>query len=366
MSSKTSVNILYNNKTKILTIPYNPTSTITDIKKAISSKYAIDPTKIELTYNNSILSNDKATITSIIKNSANISMKTFTHSIIFYQVGNPNNNIPFEFDIFTSKTSSFKSTVVNYFKQKMEEINFDISSFDFFQSNLDESKPILSSTTTTNNDNNEIYKTFNFEKGTNFYFLIKEGTLCFYQLLYTDEYEPEEESEPQQQQQQSQTDQVEIRKNVSSGQKFKVFIQTYNHLIKEIEVFPEMTIGELKEEIEKNFLVKKEYQELLYLVYKLDDNSKLIKDYYVRPQGSIFLRGFYFPLLFVDYYDKRIKKVIQINIAEKVNIVINELITKMTLDNTIKYKLIVNGKELEESKYLIDYNIQKMQVIYIK
>ena len=32
----------------------------------------------------------------------------------------------------------------------------------------------------------------------------------------------------------------------------------------------------------------------------------------------------------------------------------------------MKYKLIFNGKELNDSNFLIDYNVQKMQVIYIK
>ena len=48
--------------------------------------------------------------------------------------------------------------------------------------------------------------------------------------------------------------------------KFSVVIQTYNHIVKELEVFPEMTICELKLLMEKNFMIKKEYQELLYLV----------------------------------------------------------------------------------------------------
>ena len=36
------------------------------------------------------------------------------------------------------------------------------------------------------------------------------------------------------------------------------------HIVKEIEVFPEMNIGQLKSLIEEKFMVKKEYQELLY------------------------------------------------------------------------------------------------------
>ena len=39
-----------------------------------------------------------------------------------------------------------------------------------------------------------------------------------------------------------------------------------------------MTICELKLLIEKNFMIKKEYQELLYLVYKLNNDDKQLKD----------------------------------------------------------------------------------------
>ena len=60
-----------------------------------------------------------------------------------------------------------------------------------------------------------------------------------------------------------------LRKDVEANTKFSVVVQTYNHVVKELEVFPEMKIGELKLLIEKNLMIKKEYQELLYLVYKL-------------------------------------------------------------------------------------------------
>ena len=116
-------------------------------------------------------------------------------------------------------------------------------------------------------------------------------------------------------------EEIELRKNVEDGKYFKVIIQTYNHLIKDMEEYHEMTIGELKDIIEKKFMVSKEHQELLYLVYKLDDNNILIKDYYIRPNGIIFLRGYYFPLVFVEYFNKKNKNVTSINIAEQIYLI---------------------------------------------
>ena len=139
---------------------------------------------------------------------------------------------------------------------------------------------------------------------------------------------------------------MSLRKEVEANQKFNIIIQTYNHVIRELEVFPEMTIGQLKVLIEEKLMIKKEYQELLYLVYKLNNDEKQLKDYYIRPKGIIFLRGFYFPVIFVDFYEKKNKNILSINIAE--------------------YQLIFNGKILEDENYLIDYNIQKMQTIYFK
>ena len=127
-----------------------------------------------------------------------------------------------------------------------------------------------------------------------------------------------------------------------------------------------MTICELKLLIEKNFMIKKEYQELLYLVYKLNNDDKQLKDYYIRPKGIIFLRGFYFPVLFVDYYEKKNKNVLSINIAEQIQYIRDEIINRLNLEKDIKYQLIFNGKILEDENYLIDYNIQRMQTIYFK
>ena len=159
---------------------------------------------------------------------------------------------------------------------------------------------------------------------------------------------------------------MSLRKDVEANQKFSIVIQTYNHVVKEIDVFPEMKIGELKSLIEEKFMVKKEYQELLYLVYKLNNDEKQLKDYYIRPKGIIYLRGFYFPIIFVDYYEKKNKNVLSINIAEQIQYIRDEIINRLNLEKDFKYQLIFNGKILEDENYLIDYNIQKMQTIYFK
>ena len=159
---------------------------------------------------------------------------------------------------------------------------------------------------------------------------------------------------------------MSLRKDVEANQKFKIIIQTYNHIVKELEVFPEMSIGQLKLLIEETFMVKKEYQELLYLVYKLNNDEKQLKDYYIRPKGIIFLRGFYFPVIFVDFYEKKNKNILSINIAEQIQYIKDEIILRLNLEKDFKYQLIFNGKILEDENYLIDYNIQKMQTIYFK
>ena len=159
---------------------------------------------------------------------------------------------------------------------------------------------------------------------------------------------------------------MSLRKDVEANQKFNIIIQTYNHVIRELEVFPEMTIGQLKVLIEEKLMIKKEYQELLYLVYKLNNDEKQLKDYYIRPKGIIFLRGFYFPVIFVDFYEKKNKNVLSINIAEQIQYIKDEIIHRLNLEKDFKYQLIFNGKILEDENYLIDYNIQKMQTIYFK
>lgn len=276
----------------------------------------------------------------------------------FSQLENESNFFEISLDINKTTINDFKSKIFEFFKKLLkEELNMHINSCEFYKDN---------NSNLFFNNNNQTLKTYFPNNDLTFYFLIQEQKINFYknkpnlQLLFPELYEEINEEEDNN----NNNNIIEIRKNIPNGKTFKVIIQTYAHLIKEIQVYPEMTIGELKEEIERVFKVRKEYQELLYLVYRLNDDNKLVKDYYIRPNGIIFLRGFYFPLLFVDFYQRKNKNLIAVNIAEKVECVKNEILNKLNLQQN--FDLIFNGKVLNDDSYLIDYYVQKMQIIYFR
>jgi len=277
----------------------------------------------------------------------------------FSQLENESNFFEISLDINKTTINDFKSKIFEFFKNLLkEELNMHINSCEFYKDN---------NSNLFFNNNNQTLKTYFPNNDLTFYFLIQEQKINFYknkpnlQLLFPELYEEINEEEDNNN---NNENIIEIRKNIPNGKTFKVIIQTYAHLIKEIQVYPEMTIGELKEEIERVFKVRKEYQELLYLVYRLNDDNKLVKDYYIRPNGIIFLRGFYFPLLFVDFYQRKNKNLIAVNIAEKVECVKNEILNKLNLQQN--FDLIFNGKVLNDDSYLIDYYVQKMQIIYFR
>ena len=277
----------------------------------------------------------------------------------FSQLENESNFFEISLDINKTTINDFKSKIFEFFKKLLkEELNMHINSCEFYKDN---------NSNLFFNNNNQTLKTYFPNNDLTFYFLIQEQKINFYknkpnlQLLFPELYEEINEEEDNNN---NNENIIEIRKNIPNGKTFKVIIQTYAHLIKEIQVYPEMTIGELKEEIERVFKVRKEYQELLYLVYRLNDDNKLVKDYYIRPNGTIFLRGFYFPLLFVDFYQRKNKNLIAVNIAEKVECVKNEILNKLNLQQN--FDLIFNGKVLNDDSYLIDYYVQKMQIIYFR
>ena len=277
----------------------------------------------------------------------------------FSQLENESNFFEISLDINKTTINDFKSKIFEFFKKLLkEELNMHINSCEFYKDN---------NSNLFFNNNNQTLKTYFPNNDLTFYFLIQEQKINFYknkpnlQLLFPELYEEINEEEDNNN---NNENIIEIRKNIPNGKTFKVIIQTYAHLIKEIQVYPEMTIGELKEEIERVFKVRKEYQELLYLVYRLNDDNKLVKDYYIRPNGTIFLRGFYFPLLFVDFYQRNKKNLIAVNIAEKVECVKNEILNKLNLQQN--FDLIFNGKVLNDDSYLIDYYVQKMQTIYFR
>lgn len=342
-----TLNIKYESKT-LCSFPYKENISIKEIKHSLSQKFKLNLEDIILTKNEQQLEDKEK----IDKNSLNnIKLKNIISNFKFYQMGNENNVFDFDFDIINTSISDFQSRVSNFFKEKMGEFNFNISKFEFFNNN----QPFFDMNKTFLSHFDKQYKE------PKFYFLLQDCAIHFNSNSNYDPFSCEEQRDSE-----KTKERVELRKNVENGKYFKIIIQTYNHLIKEIEVYPEMTIEELKDDIEKIFMVSKEHQELLYLVYKLDDNNKKIKDYYIRPQGIVFLRGYYFPLVFVDYFDKKNKNIISINIAEQVKYIRQKIINKLNLDNNYNYKLLLNGKTLRDENYLIDFNVQRMQMIYFK
>ena len=351
-SKKNQIDILYNKKI-LFSYPYTSTTTLGDLKKNISEKYFLNLDDIILLQNNNLLKDDKTKISALINNSKKIEMKNIISKFKFCQMENESNFFDLDVDIIDTTIEQFHTLVSTFFKQKMDEFNFNISHFEFF----DENKPFF--------DTNKIFHLHFKEKykQPKFYFLIKDCAMHFNIKNYIEEKFDEESKDINTIEEKKE---ISLRQNVESGKTFKIIIQTYNHLIKELEVYPEMTVDILKNLIEKNFMVSKEHQELLYLVYKLDEDDKMLKDYYIRPNGIVFLRGYYFPLVFVDYFNKKNKNVISINIAEQIKYIRKKIISLLNLEDNYNYKLMLNGKTLDDNDYLINSNVQRMQMIYFK
>ena len=358
-SQKDTIEIIYNKKL-LFKYPYTSSSTLKDLKKFISSKYFLDLNYIILFQNASQLKDDNIQIALLAKKSKKIEMKNIISKFKFYQMENESNFFDLDVDLIDTTLEQFHLLVSTFFKQKMEEFNFNISNFEFF----DENKPFF--------DNKKIFHMHFKEKykEPKFYFLIKDCSLHFNSKNFIKEENNEinnnDNNEIINNNEIKDEKEILLRKNVEAGKTFKIIIQTYNHLIKEIEVYPEMKIDELKNIIEKNFMVSKEHQELLYIIYKLDENEKMLKDYYIRPNGVVFLRGYYFPLVFVDYFNKKNKNVISINIAEQIKYIRKKIISLLNLEDNYNYKLMLNGRTLDDNDYLINSNVQRMQMIYFK
>ena len=351
-SQKSTIDIIYNKKL-LFPYQYTPTNTLKDLKKYISNKYFLDLNDIILLQNASQLNDESMKISSLLNKSKKIEMKNIISKFKFCQMENESNFFDLNVDIIDTTIDQFHVLVSTFFKQKMDEFNFNISKFEFF----DENKPFF--------DNKKIFHMHFKEKykEPKFYFLIKDCSMHFNSKNFI----KEENEEINKDNEIINTEkEISLRKNVESGKTFKIIIQTYNHLIKEVEVYPEMTIDELKNLIEKTFMVSKEHQELLYIVYKLDEDEKMLKDYYIRPNGVVFLRGYYFPLVFVDYFNKKNKNVVSINIAEQIKYIRQKIISLLNLEENYNYKLMLNGKTLDDNDYLINSNVQRMQMIYFK
>jgi hypothetical protein len=256
---------------------------------------------------------------------------------------NKSNKYEFDCDIL-NPLCEFSNQVGTFFIKSLDEYNYKITQYHFFES-LDKENNIFEDL------NLRVYKCGIFSNDDIcFYFLLKNSSIIFYK----NSYEINEKKD---------IPTIQLRKNTSSCQNFNIIIQTYNSYVQELEVSHDMTVNELKKKIEETMNINENYQELLYLVYKLKDDKRLC-DYYIRPQGVVFLRGFYFPIVFTDLYTKT-RTLMEINIAEQVSQVKNKLAKYLSLE-TDCISLISNGRELENEKYLIDYNVQKLQNIYIK
>ena len=353
MSEK--INIIYSKKT-LCSFPYKPDSTLKDLKNLLHDKYFFSLEDIIFTKNDKILKDDNAKLNSILSTSKNkdITLKNIISKFKFCQIENETNCFNFDFDILDTSIEQFQTHISKFFKEKMDEINFNISKFEFF----DDKKPFFDPKKTFHMHFKEKYKE------PKFYFLVCDCAMHFNSKSFPNEINFDDDGVEEEIKEEK--EEIELRKNVESGKCFKIIIQTYNHLIKEVEVYPEMTIDALKDIIEKVFMVSKEHQELLYLVYRLDANNKQIKDYYIRPNGIVFLRGYYFPLVFVDYFNKKNKNVISINIAEQIKYIKKKIINLLNLEDNYNYKFILNGKTLDDDDYLINSNVQRMQMIYFK
>ena len=167
-SQKDTIEIIYNKKL-LFKYPYTSSSTLKDLKKFISSKYFLDLNDIILFQNASQLKDDNIQIALLAKKSKKIEMKNIISKFKFYQMENESNFFDLDVDLIDTTLEQFHLLVSTFFKQKMEEFNFNISNFEFF----DENKPFF--------DNKKIFHMHFKEKykEPKFYFLIKDCSLHF-------------------------------------------------------------------------------------------------------------------------------------------------------------------------------------------
>jgi len=358
--------LLYNNK-KLTDVEYNNSTTIKQIIKWISDKYKTSDSNIKLFYNkkcishchNDPISNILITQLTQLPNSR-IKVQVMPQIILenlqikerFFQIGNETNSFEISLDLF-SKFSSAKAEIFDYFQKIFSEFNQQISNANYLISseNDDIDESLI--------DEKFLFELFPFTEVKSFYFLIKNQSICFYSRY----------NKINDQMLSNKVEKVPIVgmfKLPNKDECFKIITQTYNKVIKEIEVYNSMKIGELKDKIQEKFYVSKQYQELTYLFYRLDDDNLTIADFKMKKNSTVYLRGFFFPLIFCDYYTKKISQ-IYINIASLISEIIQLIIDKFKLNCEIdSIQLLCNGKILDNERYLIDYNIQKNQTIYFK
>lgn len=356
-----TLELVYGDK-KLADLIYDANTNALHLKQDISHKFNLNKEKVNLYYNkmelddttvlSSILITDLGKISGEkikVRVIPQITMKLIQEDFIISQIDNDQHRYNFTYDVINTTVEVFKREVLAFFKEKMGEFNYNLEYCEIYEDPDLEEKSFVS-------DEDKLFNLGTYQLN----FLIKNKSINLYKNHHNHNHTKDisDNCVP------SGTS-IELRKNVSSGELFQIIIQTYNQDLFELEVYPDMSIGVLRKNIEDKFKIKKEYQELIYIIYKLNDDSKFLKDYYIRPNCTIFLRGFYFPLFFIDFYNKTNTNIIRLNAAKQVSELKKEVMRRLNLDIG-DFKLICNGKELDEMISLVDYNIQKLQVIYIK
>jgi hypothetical protein len=369
---------------KLLSFQFDEFSTVKDLKLFISKNYNIPYKTILLSNNKQDLVDDSSFLDKIfitrLSKIGNDSVKSLKVRVVpqvnlkeinlkfnFFPVHSNDereeNSFIMNYDLITngSKLDNFKNYVIKFFESKLKELNY-IFDENFIAEFYESPKKEVSIFDKNNDCIFEQFEKFDLNEKDylKFYFLVRHSSIIFFRT----------KEDPIQNNFSTHTtnlneDFSNLRISPLHGQNFLIILQSYNNSFKEIEVNSEMTVCDLKNIIESTLGIRKNYQELFYLVYKLTDENKKLKNYYMRPNGVLFLRGFFFPIVFTDFYEKSCTCILGINIAENVKCIKQEIIKKLNLQFN-DFSLIFNGKELDDSRYLIDYNIQKMQTIYIK
>ena len=224
----------------------------------ISQKLKINNNYIKLFYNKkSLLEEDLISSilpqTTQIPNSKikiqvipQISLDIIPFKLKFIQIGNESNTFELCGDIF-SKFSILKIEIFNFFQKIFTQFNQKLNSANYFISQENEiSDESLKDILTFN----EIFP-FQIEK--TFAFLIKHQSICFYsKFSYSPLNKDLKHSEK--------IPDVGMFKLPKNDEIFKIIIQTYNKIIKEIEVYNSMTIGQLKDKVQDILNVSKNYK----------------------------------------------------------------------------------------------------------
>lgn len=343
--------ILYK-KNKILEFFYNKNTKFDELENFIETNLNVKFDELNIHYDDKKferefgLSNFLTELTPIpgqktkIKIIPQLEIQPFNLTFSFEQIENKRNIFFIDIE-FGSSLKEFKQSITRYFFELFNELNYHIEDVCFYTNHIDDSPDL-------DFDDNSTKAIHLFKR--NFFFLIKNSKLYIYSELK--EIEPIDTN----------NEKKRILREFPTNS-FNVIIQTYSQNFQSLTVYPEMTIGELKLEIEEKFGINPDYQQLTYLVYKLSDNNKTLKDYHLFPNGTIFLRGFYNPIVLVDFQNNQ-QILYKTNFSQSIHSLKNEILKTLQLD--FSFDLLSNGKILNETKSLIDYDIQKYQTIYIK